>query len=125
MTLMGLTRSMNATISGSARLADGTELITAGDEEMQHIRGSRIAMIFQDPMSALTPVYRVGDQIVEQIRAHEKVSKAAARSRAIELLERVGIPRAAERSRSLRISSCPAKRRSIGPRPSWSAMATT
>jgi oligopeptide/dipeptide ABC transporter ATP-binding protein len=100
MTLMGLTRSPNAMISGSARLADGTELITAGDEEMQRVRGSRIAMIFQDPMSALTPVYRVGDQIVEQIRAHQKVSKAAAHARAVELLERVGIPRAAERARA-------------------------
>ena len=54
MTLMGLTRSPNATISGTARLADGTELVTAPDEEMQRVRGSRLAMIFQDPMSALT-----------------------------------------------------------------------
>jgi oligopeptide/dipeptide ABC transporter ATP-binding protein len=100
MTLMGLTRSPNATISGSARLADGIELVTADDEDLQRVRGSRIAMIFQDPMSALTPVYRVGDQIAEQIRAHEKVSKAAARARAVELLKRVGIPRAAERSRA-------------------------
>jgi oligopeptide/dipeptide ABC transporter ATP-binding protein len=100
MTLMGLTRSPNATISGSARLADGTELITASDSALRRVRGSRIAMIFQDPMSALTPVYRVGDQIAEQIRAHEKVSKAAARARAVELLGRVGIPNAAERSRA-------------------------
>jgi oligopeptide/dipeptide ABC transporter ATP-binding protein len=97
---MGRTRSPNATISGTARLADGTELVTAPDEEMQRVRGSRLAMIFQDPMSALTPVYRVGDQIVEQIRAHEKVTKQAARARAIELLQRVGIPRAAERARA-------------------------
>ncbi len=101
MTLMGLTRSPNATIGGSARLADGTDLITASDRQLQHIRGSRVSMIFQDPMSALTPVYRVGDQIVEQIRAHEKVSKQAANDRAIRLLERVGIPRAAERARRL------------------------
>jgi oligopeptide/dipeptide ABC transporter ATP-binding protein len=100
MTLMGLTRSPNATISGSARLADGIELVTASDRDLRRVRGSRVAMIFQDPMSALTPVYRVGDQIAEQIRAHEKVSKAAARARAVELLERVGIPRAAERSRA-------------------------
>jgi oligopeptide/dipeptide ABC transporter ATP-binding protein len=100
LTLMGLTRGPNATISGSARLSDGTELIDASDRELQRIRGSRIAMIFQDPMSALTPVYRVGDQIAEQIRAHEKVSKAAARDRAVELLTRVGIPRAAERARA-------------------------
>ncbi|MDT4948222.1 MAG: oligopeptide transport system ATP-binding protein, partial [Pseudonocardiales bacterium] len=60
MTLMGLTRSPNATISGSARLADGIELVTASDRDLQRVRGSRVAMIFQDPMSALTPVYRVG-----------------------------------------------------------------
>ncbi len=53
---------------------------------MQRIRGARIAMIFQDPMSALTAVYRVGDQIAEQILAHEKVSTPAARARAVELL---------------------------------------
>jgi peptide/nickel transport system ATP-binding protein len=100
MTLMGLTRSYNADISGTARLADGTELIEASDSQLRKIRGARIAMIFQDPMSALTPVYRVGDQIAEQIRAHEKVSKNAARDRAIDLLRRVGIPRAKERSRS-------------------------
>jgi peptide/nickel transport system ATP-binding protein len=100
MTLMGLTRSPNADIAGSATLADGTDLIGASENEMRRIRGGRIAMIFQDPMSALTPVYRVGDQIAEQIRAHEKVSKAAARARSIELLRRVGIPRAEERARS-------------------------
>jgi oligopeptide/dipeptide ABC transporter ATP-binding protein len=100
MTLLGLTRSQNTTITGSATMADGTELISSNESEMQHIRGSRIAMIFQDPMSALTPVYRVGDQIVEQIRAHEKVSKSAAQARAVDLLRRVGIPRPAERARS-------------------------
>jgi peptide/nickel transport system ATP-binding protein len=100
MTLMGLTRSNNADISGSALLADGTELLNASERDLRSIRGARIAMIFQDPMSALTPVYRVGDQIAEQIRAHEKVSKAAARARAVDLLTRVGIPRAKERVRS-------------------------
>src|SRR5689334_7564568 len=64
MTLMGLTRSPNATISGSATLGDGTELVGASDSALQRIRGKRISMIFQDPMSALTPVHRVGDQIV-------------------------------------------------------------
>jgi oligopeptide/dipeptide ABC transporter ATP-binding protein len=100
MTLMGLTRSRNAEISGTATLADGLELIGANDERLRRVRGNRIAMIFQDPMSALTPVYRVGDQIVEQIRTHDKVSKSAAWDRAIDLLSRVGIPRAAERARS-------------------------
>ena len=100
MTLMGLTRSPNATISGRAVLSDGTDLLTADDEQMRRVRGARIAMIFQDPMSALTAVYRVGDQIAEQILAHEKVSKQAARARAVDLLGRVGIPRPQERARS-------------------------
>ena len=68
---------------------------------LQQIRGAGIAMVFQDPMSSLDPVYRVGDQIVEQIRAHDKkITKAQALDRAVTLMERVGIPRAAERLRS-------------------------
>jgi peptide/nickel transport system ATP-binding protein/oligopeptide transport system ATP-binding protein len=99
MTLLGLTRSPNARFEGSARL-DGTELITASEAELRRVRGARIAMVFQDPMSALDPVYRVGDQIVEQIRAHEDISKAAAFDRAVGLMERVGIPRARDRARA-------------------------
>src|SRR6202012_6016810 len=100
MTLMGLTRSPNAKFGGSA-LIDGKELITAPDEDLRRIRGEEIAMIFQDPMSSLDPVYKIGDQIVEQIRAHDKsVSKGAAMDRVVELLARVGIPRAAERVKS-------------------------
>jgi len=100
MTLMGLTRGPNARFSGSATF-EGTELISASEEQLRRIRGAGIAMVFQDPMSSLDPVYRVGDQIVEQIRAHErKVSRAQALDRAVELMERVGIPRAAERLRS-------------------------
>ncbi len=100
MTLMGLTRSPNAKISGTATLADGTELVSASESQMRAIRGRRISMIFQDPMSALTPVYRVGNQIMEQIRIHEKVSRAAARARTVDLLRRVGIPNPAERARA-------------------------
>jgi peptide/nickel transport system ATP-binding protein len=100
MTLMGLTRSPNASFAGSARL-EGTELVTASDAELRRIRGARIAMVFQDPMSSLDPVYRVGDQIVEQIRAHDhEISKRAALDRAIELMESVGIPRARDRARA-------------------------
>ena len=99
MTLMGLTRGPNAKIEGSAKL-DGTELLTANDTELQKIRGGSIAMVFQDPMSSLDPVYRIGTQIVEQIRTHDrKVSKAQALDRAAELMERVGVPRASERLR--------------------------
>jgi oligopeptide/dipeptide ABC transporter ATP-binding protein len=100
MTLMGLTRGPNARFEGTAHF-DGTELVGARDEQLRKIRGAGIAMVFQDPMSSLDPVYRVGDQIVEQIRVHEKdVSKAQALDRAVSLMERVGIPRAAERLRS-------------------------
>jgi peptide/nickel transport system ATP-binding protein len=99
MTLLGLTRSPNSQFEGTATF-DGTELIGASGKQLQGIRGAGIAMVFQDPMSSLDPVYRVGTQIVEQIRAHEKVSKAQAMDRAVEMMERVGIPRAKERLRS-------------------------
>jgi oligopeptide/dipeptide ABC transporter ATP-binding protein len=99
MTLMGLTRSPNAQISGRANLGD-TELIGAPDDELRAIRGNRMAMIFQDPMSSLNPVYRVGDQIVEQIQAHTGVDDEEAAARAVELLRDVGIPAAEERARA-------------------------
>jgi oligopeptide/dipeptide ABC transporter ATP-binding protein len=96
MSLMGLTRGVNARFEGSAQFG-GMDLIAASDDDLRKVRGNQIAMIFQDPMTSLDPVYKVGDQIVEQILAHRDVSKAEARGRAIELLERVGIPRARER----------------------------
>jgi len=96
MTLMGLTRGPNARFEGTARYK-GTELVAASDEELQRVRGAEIAMIFQDPMTSLNPVHRIGDQIIEQIQAHEEISDSAARERTVELLDRVGIPRARER----------------------------
>ncbi len=99
MTLMGLTRSPNAEISGSGQLGD-TELIGASDDELRSIRGNRMAMIFQDPMSSMNPVLRVGDQIVEQIQAHTDVPKEQAMGRAIDLLREVGIPAPEERARA-------------------------
>jgi oligopeptide/dipeptide ABC transporter ATP-binding protein len=100
MTLMGLTRGHNARIEGRATI-DGTELLSASDRELQRIRGATIAMVFQDPMSSLNPVQKVGHQIVEQIRAHDKaISKREAMKRSVELMERVGVPNAAERLRS-------------------------
>jgi peptide/nickel transport system ATP-binding protein len=100
MTLMGLTRGPDAQFEGSATF-EGTELIRATDQQLQKIRGAGIAMVFQDPMSSLDPVYRIGAQIVEQIRVHDhQISKAQAYDRAVEMMERVGIPRAAERLRS-------------------------
>jgi peptide/nickel transport system ATP-binding protein len=100
MSLMGLTRGPNATISGSA-MFEGRDLIAATESELRRIRGAQLAMVFQDPQSSLNPVYRVGDQIVEQIRAHEPlVTRAQGLARAVALMERVGIPRAAERVRA-------------------------
>jgi oligopeptide/dipeptide ABC transporter ATP-binding protein len=99
MTLMGLTRGPNAKFEGTANF-DGTELIQAGADQLQKIRGAGIAMVFQDPMSSLNPVQRIGNQIVEQIRVHEDISKAQALDRAVAMMERVGVPRASERLRS-------------------------
>ncbi len=89
-----------AEVSGSVRLA-GRELLGLSDTEMSKIRGRRIGTVFQDPMSALTPVYTVGDQIAEAIRVHNpEVSKQAARARAVELLELVGIAQPDRRARA-------------------------
>jgi len=100
MTLMGLTRSPNTRLEGSARL-EGRELIDASPRELQGLRGAEIAMVFQDPMSSLNPVHRVGDQIAEQIRAHDRhISRARAHDRAVAAMERAGIAGAPGRSRS-------------------------
>jgi peptide/nickel transport system ATP-binding protein/oligopeptide transport system ATP-binding protein len=96
MTLMGLTRSPNARFEGTVHYK-GTELITASEDELRRVRGAEIAMIFQDPMTSLNPVQRIGKQIVEQIQEHEGLPDQQARERTVELLERVGIPRARER----------------------------
>jgi peptide/nickel transport system ATP-binding protein len=96
MTLMGLTRSPNARFSGAAYY-QGNELINASEDELRRVRGAEIAMVFQDPMTSLNPVIKIGDQIIEQIQEHEALPDQQARERAIELLERVGIPRARDR----------------------------
>ncbi len=89
-----------ARVGGSVRL-HGNELLGLGDEAMSRFRGRSIGTVFQDPMSALTPVYTVGDQIAEAIRVHQPtVGKKAARARAVELLELVGIARPDERARA-------------------------
>jgi peptide/nickel transport system ATP-binding protein len=99
LTVMGLSRSRNASISGTA-MFEGGDLLQATDDELRHIRGDEIAMIFQDPLSSLHPFYKVGWQLVEAIRAHRDVSKGQARTRAIELLGLVGIPSPKERADS-------------------------
>ena len=91
MTLMGLTRGVNARFDGEV-LYEGTDLLQVSDRDMQNFRGNELGMIFQDPMTSLNPVYRIGEQIGEAIQAHEKVSKSAARARTVELLRQVGIP---------------------------------
>jgi peptide/nickel transport system ATP-binding protein/oligopeptide transport system ATP-binding protein len=96
-TIMGLTRSQNSHIEGSVEL-QGEELIEADDATLRRLRGERIAMIFQDPMTSFNPVYRIGRQIAEAMRAHRgDVSREAARARAVELFEAVGIPEAERR----------------------------
>ena len=96
-TIMGLTRSNNSRIEGSIQL-HGEELIDASDAALRRLRGDRIAMIFQDPMTSFNPVQRVGAQIVEAIQAHRtEMSKSEARSRAVALLDLVGISDAQRR----------------------------
>jgi peptide/nickel transport system ATP-binding protein len=88
-TIMGLTRG--AQVSGRA-VFEGKDLLTASAGDMQRIRGAKIGMIFQDPLTSLHPYYKVGWQIIEMIQQHESVSKEDARKRAVELLRLVGIP---------------------------------
>ena len=94
-TLLGLTPG--ADVSGQA-MFEGTDLLALDDNQMRAVRGARISVIFQDPLTSLHPLYRVGWQIVEMIRAHDKsVSKKEATERAVDLLRRVGIPRPEQR----------------------------
>ena len=88
----------SATITGSVKL-DGEELIGAKSKAIRSIRGRSLAMVFQDPLSALNPVHRVGDQIVEMIQSHQDMNTHDAEKRAVELLEVVGIPQPDERAR--------------------------
>ncbi|MBP0457738.1 ABC transporter ATP-binding protein [Streptomyces montanisoli] len=94
--IMGLHTSDRARISGEIWL-DGEELIGADKQRVRELRGQKMAMIFQDPLSALHPYYTVGAQIVEAYRVHNKADKKTARKRAVEMLDRVGIPEPARR----------------------------
>ncbi|MEA2397618.1 MAG: peptide/nickel transport system ATP-binding protein [Thermoleophilaceae bacterium] len=97
LSVLGLTRLYGGRVTG--RIAfEGRDLVTASDEEMRRIRGDDIAMIFQDPLSSLHPFYKVGYQLAEAVLAHRDVSKAAARNRAVELLDLVDIPEPRERA---------------------------
>ncbi|MDF3291936.1 ABC transporter ATP-binding protein [Streptomyces silvisoli] len=97
--LLGLHRGTGARVHGSVRVA-GVDVVDADDTELRRVRGELAAMVFQDPLSALDPYHPVGDQIAEVYRVHRKVTRRAARARAVEVLDRVGIPDAARRARS-------------------------
>jgi peptide/nickel transport system ATP-binding protein len=97
LTVMGLIRSDQAVIEGEI-IFQGQDLLKVGQDEMRTVRGDKISMIFQDPMTSLHPYYRVGAQISEAVREHQKVSKQEAHEQAVEMLRRVGIPRPDERA---------------------------
>ncbi len=91
MAVMGLIRDPNAVITGSIKF-EGRELTGLSEDGWRDLRGDRMAMIFQDPMTALTPVYTIGWQIAEQVRAHTSLSRRAADARAVDLLAEMGMP---------------------------------
>jgi peptide/nickel transport system ATP-binding protein len=97
LTVMGLISSKQAIIEGEI-LFEGQDLLTIPADEMRNVRGEKISMIFQDPMTSLHPYYKVGDQIAEAVRVHQRVSKQEAHEQAVEMLRRVGIPRPDERA---------------------------
>ncbi|MFF2433922.1 dipeptide ABC transporter ATP-binding protein [Streptomyces sp. NPDC058107] len=97
--LLGLHRGTGATVGGSIRVA-GVDVQAADDAELRALRGAKAAMVFQDPLSSLDPYYAIGDQIAEVYRVHTRASGRAARARAVDVLDRVGIPDAVRRSRS-------------------------
>jgi peptide/nickel transport system ATP-binding protein len=96
MAVLGLHDPKHTRLSGSIRV-DGQEVLGASEDRMRKIRGNSIAMIFQDALTALHPFYTIGDQISECYRIHHKVSKGEAKKRAVEMLDRVGIPQANRR----------------------------
>ncbi|MFF5634268.1 dipeptide ABC transporter ATP-binding protein [Streptomyces sp. NPDC012825] len=97
--LLGLHRGTGARVTGSVRVG-GIDVATAGPGDLRRLRGGVAAMVFQDPLSSLDPYYAVGDQIAEVYRIHAGGSRKAARARAVDVLDRVGIPDAARRSRA-------------------------
>jgi peptide/nickel transport system ATP-binding protein len=96
--ILGLLNSKRSKVTGEI-LLHGKDLLKASPSELRDVRGKDVAMIFQDPFACLHPMYRVGSQIAEAVRAHVKVSKAQALERAIEVLNAVGIPNARQRAK--------------------------
>jgi peptide/nickel transport system ATP-binding protein len=97
LTVMGLITSSQAVIEGEV-IFQGQDLLKLPKDEMRNIRGSKISMIFQDPMTSLHPFYKVGYQIAEAIRTHQDVGKKEAHDQSVEMLRRVGIPKPEERA---------------------------
>jgi peptide/nickel transport system ATP-binding protein len=97
LTIMGLINRKSAAVEGKV-LFRGQDLLTMSDDELREIRGAKISMIFQDPMTSLHPYYKVGAQITEAIRAHQKISKREAWNQAVDMLGRVGIPKPRDRA---------------------------
>ena len=96
-TIMKLIPMPPGEIKGGEIFFDGEDLVKVSDKKMMELRGGRIGMIFQDPMTSLNPTIKVGKQIMEGILIHKKVSKAEAKAQAIEMLRKVGIPKPEER----------------------------
>ena len=97
LTIMRLVDPATGRNEGGSIVFDGQDLLTLPEKEMRKLRGNRISMIFQEPMTSLNPVFTIGDQISESLKLHKGLDKKAARDRAIELLELVGIPEAGKR----------------------------
>ena len=98
LSILRLIRAPGRIESGSAIRFEGKDLLTLSDKEIQHVRGNRIAMVFQEPMTALNPVFTVGDQIAEVARIHAGSSKKEAWQKAVEMLTLVGIPAPEQRA---------------------------
>jgi peptide/nickel transport system ATP-binding protein len=94
--MMGLLPKPAGRVEGGSVMFDGLDLVTLSERDLRDLRGREIAMIFQDPMTAMTPVYTIGWQIAEQIMTHEKIGKRAALARAVDLLAEVNIPKPKE-----------------------------
>jgi peptide/nickel transport system ATP-binding protein len=93
LSILGLLPKPTGRIAGGSIVFNGRDLVQASEEEMRHIRGNQISMIFQDPMTSLNPIFTVGEQIAETLEIHQSLSKADALARAGDMLELVGIPR--------------------------------
>jgi oligopeptide transport system ATP-binding protein len=96
---MGLLPQPPGRIEGGQAIFDGVDLLSLKRRELNHLRGRRISMIFQDPMTSLNPFMRIGDQLIEPLLIHEKISRPAARKKALDMLAEVGISDAAQRLR--------------------------